>query len=345
MIGRILFAWWWRQIRGLIPERIRQARLSSRPRLIAAWNGHALALSLERQGNHTALGTLGQSEAGDAETQAACQSVLSGRSHPSETILHLPPGMVMQRELTLPAATEPDLDGVLAYEMDRLTPFSADAIFYSHAIVRRDAALNQLRVLLSLTLRAPVTPALRLLAPLGIQPNHLEDATRSIRIPLKTTRSSWRSLKDPRIMTATGATLLPAMVIALLFWRQSTEQAALSARIAALRPAAMEATMLRHQAEDRQAGETVIAATRRQWGDPMAVLAATTQMLPDNSFLTDLSLRQGQLIISGQSPEATGLIQVLSRTPVFRNPAFVAPVTRITGRNTSAFSIRVDVGQ
>lgn len=345
MIGRILFAWWWRQIRGLVPERMRQALQSSRPRLIAAWNGHTLALSLERQGNHTALGTLGLSEADDAETQAAWRSALPGRGHPPETILLLPSGIIMQRELTLPAATEPDLDSVLAYEMDRLTPFSADAIFYSHTIVRRDAALNQLRVLLSLALRSTVTPALNPLAPLGIQPDYLEDAARSIRIPLKTTRASWRSLRDPRLMAATGIILLPAMVIALLFWRQSTEQAALSARIAILRPAALEATMLRRQTEDRQAGETVIATTRRQWGDPMAVLAATTQVLPDNSFLTDLSLRQGQLIITGQSPEATGLIQVLSNTPIFRNPAFIAPVTRVTGRSTSAFSIRVDVGQ
>ncbi|MFT8776785.1 MAG: PilN domain-containing protein [Gluconacetobacter liquefaciens] len=304
-----------------------------------------LVLSLERQGDHTALGTLGLSEAEDTETQVACQALLSGRGNPHETILYLPPGMVMQRELTLPAAAEPDLDGVLTYEMDRLTPFSADTIFYSHTILRRDTALNQLRVLLSLTLRAPIAPALRLLAQFGIQPNHLEDATRSIRIPLRTNRSSWQNLKDSRILAATGVALLTAMVIALMFWHQSTEQAALSARITALRPAATEATMLRRQAEDRQAGERVIATTRRQWGDPMAVLAATTQMLPDNSFLTDLSLRQGQLIISGQSPEATGLIQVLSRSPVFHNPAFVAPVIRVTGRDASVFSIRVDVGQ
>ncbi|MBB2205319.1 PilN domain-containing protein [Gluconacetobacter takamatsuzukensis] len=345
MTGRLLFAWWWRQIRSLIPERIRSAQLSSRPRLVAAWTGQSLTLSLERQGGQTSLGTLGQSEAGDAETQAACQPLLAGRSHPPETILRLPPGMIMQREVTLPAATETGLDGALAYEMDRLTPFSADTIFYSHTIVRRDAAPNQVRILLSLVLRTSVAPALHMLAPLGIQPDRLEDATRSMHIPLKTNRSPWRSLQDPRTMAAAGAALLPAMVIVLLFWRQSTEQAALSARIAALRPAALEATMLRRQAEDRRAGETIIAATRRQWGDPMAVLAATTQMLPDTSFLTDLSLRQGQLIISGQSPEATGLIQVLSRTPMFRNPAFVAPVTRVTGQNASVFSIRADVGQ
>lgn len=344
MIARLLFAWWWRQIRSLIPERVRLARLQSPPRLVAAWNGQSLSLSLERQGRSTPLGTLGLSEAADAETQATCRAIQAGRYHPTETILLLPPGMVMQREVTLPAATETDLDGTLAYEMDRLTPFSADALFYSHTIIRRDAALNQVRILLSLVLRASVSTPLGMLASLGIQPDRLEDATRSVPIPLKTDRSPWRSLKDTRILVAAGATLLPALAVALLFWRQATEQAALSARIAALRPAALQAAMLRREAEDRQAGETVIAATRRQWGDPMAVLAATTQMLPDNSFLTDLSLRQGQLIISGQSPEATGLIQVLSRTPLFRNPAFVAPVTRVTGQNASVFSIRVDVG-
>ncbi|WP_323991665.1 PilN domain-containing protein [Nguyenibacter sp. L1] len=352
MAVRDMFAWWWRQVRDLVPGRARLARLSSRPVLVAAWDGASLALFLDRNGGLAPLGAYGPSDAGDtdetgdADARAACRAALdalAGRDRPAETVLRLPPGMVMQREVTLPAATESGLDSVLAYEMDRLTPFPAGAILYSHDIIRRDAELNQLRIMLSVVPRASVAPAVQMLERIGLQPDRLEDAARAVRIPLKARRAS--GLKDARVAAAAGIALLPALLVAALFWRQSAERAALSARIAALRPAAQQAALLRRQVEDRQAGVTVIAGARRQWGDPLAVLAVTTQVLPDDSFLTDLILRQGQLIISGQSSEATGLIQALSRDPAFRNPSFVAPVTRVSGQNASLFSIRADVGR
>ncbi|GBQ29560.1 PilN domain-containing protein, partial [Gluconacetobacter azotocaptans] len=142
-----------------------------------------------------------------------------------------------------------------------------------------------------------------------------------------------------------AAALLPAVAGGAAFWRQSVEQGHLAARIVLLRPEAEQARVLRRQAEDRSAGAGLIARERRRLGDPLEVLAAVTRILPDDSFLTDLILRQGQLIISGQASAATGLIQALSTDPLFRTPAFVAPVTRVEGQNASLFSIHAGVGQ
>ena len=48
----------------------------------------------------------------------------------------------------MPAATEENLPQVLSFEMDRLTPFRSDEVYFDHRVVGRDRAIaigDQLR--------------------------------------------------------------------------------------------------------------------------------------------------------------------------------------------------------
>ncbi|MBO1325128.1 PilN domain-containing protein [Acetobacter sp. TBRC 12305] len=346
MIVSAFLDWWWRQMRGLVPRRLRLVRFSSRPVLVALWDGATLTLCVEGPGGRVTLGTLATSAPPDDTLRAACDAVLKARPAPAAIVLRLGAGRIIRRAVSLPAATEADLGGALAFEMDRLTPFAADAVVYRYDIVRRDPELNQIQLVLSVVPRAFIEPALHMLATLGVRPAWVEDTGGAGRIALGAGRAG-RWGRGPGVLRGAalaGVLCLPVLAVAALFSHQSAQQARLAARIAALQPALHQAMLLRRTVEDRQAGATVIARARQQWGDPMAVLAATTQVLPDNSFLTDLVLRQGQLIMIGQSPEPTALIQALSTNTLFHDPAFAAPVTRAQGQGASAFSIRVDVG-
>jgi general secretion pathway protein L len=342
-----LFAWWWRQVTEMIPGWNRLSH-AARSVLVAEWTEAGLALSLHRGDRESPLVPCAMVRgAADESEIAACRdsvAALAGREAPSTTVLLLPPGMMMQRDVTLPLATEAALDTVLAYEMDRLTPFPADRIVYASDILRRDPDLKQMQVRLSIVPRASLAPGLDVLGRIGLHADMLRDGAHGAAIPMPALRTRQAGQRRTRLAIASAALLLLAAVVIACFWRQSVEQGHLAARIAALRPSADQAGALRRQIEDRSAGLDIIAAQRAQLGDPMEVLAATTRILPDDSFLTDLILRQGQLIISGQSSAATGLIEALSRDPVFHNPVFVAPVTRIEGRNASQFSIRAGVG-
>jgi general secretion pathway protein L len=68
-----------------------------------------------------------------------------------------------------------------------------------------------------------------------------------------------------------------------------------------------------------------------------------TRILPDDTFLTDFSLRDRHFTISGRSASAPRLITGLSADPMIRNAAFAAPVTRIEGASADAFSIGGDI--
>ena len=56
----------------------------------------------------------------------------------------------------------------------------------------------------------------------------------------------------------------------------------------------------------------VMAAAAAEVGNPLAVMAALTQALPDDSFLSQLTLNHRQLNIAGESGSAAALLAALS---------------------------------
>lgn len=346
MTLRMFLLWWGRQLFSLIPQRLRETRfIPARPVLSAVPQENHLALTLSSRDKTVALGRLGLSDAEDDETRSRCQNALKKASRPARLIMILPEAQIMQRSVTLPLAAENDLKTVLGFEMDRLTPFPAETLFWSHTVTHRDLSQKTVTLSLSLARRALVEPLLTPLSALGRSPDRLENASGSKQILLSPQRGGARlGLSDPRRLAWAGGAFMLVVLITLGFWQQSLRLNRLDAEMAALRPAARQASALRRQIEDHQAEARIMDQARKRWGDPLVILEALTDALSDRSYLTDLSLRQGQLLISGQSSEPTALIQTLSRTPLFHNPAFIAPVTHLSGQNASLFSIRTDIG-
>ncbi len=73
------------------------------------------------------------------------------------------------------------------------------------------------------------------------------------------------------------------------------------------------------------------------------MLAALTEILPDDTNLSDLVLRSRVATLSGRSAAAARLITALASDPTIHNPIFTAPVTRSDiAANVESFSIRLE---
>jgi general secretion pathway protein L len=101
--------------------------------------------------------------------------------------------------------------------------------------------------------------------------------------------------------------------------------------------------VLRRRVVARPVDAADFLAEKRHVGDAMQMLAALTDLLPDDTFVTTLGLRQRKLTISGQSSAAAGLIAILSSGPRFRDPAFAAPVVRDPASQIDTFSVNAVV--
>jgi general secretion pathway protein L len=332
--------WWGRQLLTLLPGAMRGRdfddgrailiSLVSAPGLVP----EAVDVSLPAAASETLL----LDDEGLARLRA-----LRARAPRAPVRLRLRTGSLLERDVVLPLAAERSLDRVLQYEMNRLTPFAAAETIWGWTIIRRERARARLHLRLTLGPRGPVASVLAKLAAVGAAPALLEAAARAAaegwrRIDLSGQEKAATSQPALRLGLALCGLMCLALV-AVPFVRQSIEMTRLGTRIAALEPLAAEVAHLRGDIEARAAGGSVVAAARDQVGDPLRALAAVTDALPDDSWLTDFVMQQRRLEIAGESRAAVQLIGRLSADPAILDPAFSAPVTRDDSGHLDVFSI------
>ena len=254
-------------------------------------------------------------------------------------ILRLPPGIMLSRTVSLPLAAAQDLATAIAFEMDRLTPFSANQVFWSVSDIETHPAQAKVTFRLLIVLQRQVDGVLAFLAARGLTPRWIEGeggviALEGARGRLSLLRSAkplhWLCLALVLLCIATPI-LRQELAIGRVDRLIQTHQAAGRLGEALLRRIAIANASRRAIAEARAAGEV------------LQVLASLTEALPDGTWLDDLALRDGDLTMDGHSSDAPQLIGLLSAVPLLRSPSFTAPVTRSTDNKTDQFSLHATV--
>lgn len=333
-----VLAWWAAQLRDLLPARL------------CADAGQGAAVIVEEQAGGLVLHERGgrrERRVGALETPQA-RAVLASRRG-ARLLLRVPGSAVLERPLSLPLAAETALDSIVAHEIDRISPFAATEVAWTYAVERRDRAAGRLELRIALLPRAAVAEAVGRLRDLG--------ATATSVLAPRSTGGDWRidlaAAGRPRRRGANARTaaalaaacaLLAASSAALPFVLQYTAIHHEEDRIAQLRPQVAQVEALRRQVAGRAGALDVVAAESARAGQVLNVLATLTTLLPDNTHLTSLGLRQRVLTLAGRSASAARLIPLLSADPAFGNAGFAAPVTRAEGVQGDVFSIRVEFG-
>ena len=318
-----LFHWWLRQMAGLLPRFLRPGAGDGHTALVAtldAPGNPAVVLSLRRRGREAVLCRAGPEEPPPARLP---------RSGPA--VLRVPAGTVLEREVTLPLSAEHVLRQVLTLEMDRLTPFAAGDVVWGFRASARDRTRGRVSLRLFLVPRRAVAAALASLDRLGIAVGALEcgagEGARRITLERPATVRERRAKWVTSGLGAACAVLAVAVLLVPVV-RQAEALSAAESRIEAVRPRVAEAEALRRRIADSRANRDGVAAQRARSGDVLGALAALTDSLPDDTYLTELSLSRRILLVRGQSAAAPRLITLLAGAPSFSNPAFTAPVTR-----------------
>jgi general secretion pathway protein L len=339
------FIWWFGQLTDLLPEGLRRSALAAPDAVVISPIGtlgssvDAVAVSLRRNGKETPLGRFGLGGAELSELPHA-----AGRP----TVLRLEERDVLGKTVSLPLAAERELGQALAFEMDRETPFKAEDLYWNHRIEAADRQSGRLSIRLVLTPKAGLAALLTALDRVGIHPRRAEivdgpDA--GFYLPLDSNggrahRSSSRALWP----TAACCVALGLAAAVIPFLRQEIALAALDREIASARAAASEADGLRQEIDRLSGSADFIESERDNAGRPLVVLAAATRVLPDDTYLTEMELKQRKVTLTGRSAAAARLIGPLAADGTFRNPGFAAPVTRLEALHSELFTINAEVG-
>ncbi len=341
---RDFLSWWLGELGELLPRALRRSPPTAADATVITPIGgagqatDAVAVSLRRNGKETPLASFTLGTTGLADIP---------RAGGKPTVLRLRQSDVLGKTVTMPIAAERELDQALGFEMDRETPFTADEIYWNHRVESADRENGRLSVRIVLAPQAGLDPLLGALRQAGLAPRRAEIADgpdAGFWLPLdgnggRVRPASSRWVKPAAVCCA----VLALAAVVTPFVRQSLALNALDRQVAAGRAAASEAEGLRHQIERLTGSANLIEGERDKAGRPLAILAAATRVLPDDTYLTEMELRQRKLTLSGRSAAAARLIGAFAADREFLNPAFAAPVTRIEALRLEIFTIIAEV--
>jgi general secretion pathway protein L len=328
MLARFLF-WWTARIAELLPKSWTDAVAGAPDGIVADLDQmDNLTLSIRSGGKQEAI------TSGAAARLAARKPVL----------LRARPEVVLVKHHVVPTAPRRDLDQLLRHELARITPFASENLFWRWDGHPKPGDRSRIAVTLTMVPKVAMAAALEALAKAGIEPRFIEtgpaERPRLLAIDDEAGRPAGRL---PVRALAWACACLAVIALMLPVLQQELALHATNTAIDDLQPAIKQVEALRRGITADGAGQAVLAQEMERRGDVLQVLATVTRILPDDTYLTDFTLRERQMVLGGRSAAAARLITALSADPAIRDAAFAAPVTRIEGATTDVFSIRAGV--
>jgi general secretion pathway protein L len=249
----------------------------------------------------------------------------------SRVTVLLPRGTVLQRRVTLPVMPETALRSALELQIDRLSPFAADAVRFDARVHERDAVEGTMLVDVAAAPRAPVEALEQRLTAFGLKPVAIDfdggDGARAgfdLRAPAPAggARNAW--------LTTAGFALAAAAAwyIAMIAWGTAREREVdgWKATVDSLRPVAARTAVLRREVEGLI--EPLQIARTHVSGAALHPLAEVTKILPDTARLAEYRLADGVVELTGLANDAPSLIGKLEASTLFKEVKFRSPVMR-----------------
>ena len=337
-------SWWGRSLAQLLPSRLRRALELEPGRVLLQPSEGTVALQLQRDQRLESAGALDAAALGLAGDRDPFAAVLDPRSRQLPRWLLLPADSALVRRLRLPAAAAGRLREVAGFEIERQTPFTADAVVFD-ARVLGPAGEGQLEVALVVVPVTRLQPRLEALGPVGrtlagvdVQGAGGEPLGVNLLPPAQRHR-----LRDPwstvnRVLAVVALLALVAAAAQVLDNRRDAAdelEATLAARAEAGR---REAEGLR-QAQLLLAGRGFLERTRAARPPATAVLAELSRRLPDDTYLENLSIRGDQLNLVGLGRNPAALVGQLQGADLWRSPALAGAVMPDPGSGRDRFTL------
>ena len=243
----------------------------------------------------------------------------------------LRPARFLFRPLELPARAADFLEGIVRAQIDRLTPWSAsEAVFGCSAPV--ESGTDSITTMIAATTRKVAMNYVQAVS--GFHPSAIavctdvaeRDAGR-VKVFEQKARGHLDAARLSRALQLTlgitaAAALLVTIADAYIADSLGTQEAELAQQISARRAAIRSGND-----GDRS---PIATLERRKYETPASVivLEALSQVLPDNTYVTELHLAGSKLQIAGITHDAPSLIPLIEQSQHFTRATFYAPTTR-----------------
>lgn len=329
---------WWRGLNSLAPVPLADIFLRPAPRLRVRMEKERILLEhvLPEQSVRELM-QLGYSELDVLEDSSLYEQLTAGvNSELLQVDLVLPEEQVLRCKVNVPVAAQGNLRQALGYQISKLTPFSREQVFYDVVEGMRNASTCMLEAEL-------------LVVPKSFAEQWIEHIVRITGLPVARLQVPLQTGGQPMTVNLLGKLGVPSrwskrlnrnsgLLLLLMF----SLGLALFAPVAKLRMQVVQGKQEIAQLESRveqvrkewyglQEGASSLGFMLEQYaqhGRPIQVLDELTRLIPDNIFLTGLTLEKNRLEISGQGADVVELVELLNASELFEQVRFASTITR-----------------
>lgn len=340
--------WWSGELLSFLPPRWREALAVEHACLLLSRFETGCEVQLERAGVRSSLLQLADDQREDWREQLSRGIDENLRNLPQ--VLGLPAARLLRRSVLLPAAALDNLDAVLGFELDRQTPFKPDQVYFASRVLKQEAGGKQVQVELLVVPRPILDQAVAALGPLsqGLAGVDVLDAHgRRVGVNLLPVE---RRASQPRTQPLIQLGLLLASVV-LVFsgMGQIVENRvgaveSMQAQVQEQRERAREVSALRTQLEDSAGAANFLAVQKQTQASMVLLLDEITRRLPDDTFLTRLSVSGNQVSLSGYSAQALKLVGELQKSELLKDAALNGGVQQEPRVARDMFTINASYG-
>ena len=355
--------WWLSELVHLLPRKWCASLLGQQTLYRLSLTAGRLDLVFAAQSQETTLGHcyllsegIAVSEIDTLAQTAARQELLAnisalGNKPSGRIVLELADDYLLVRDITLPLVSAGDIASMLGHEIDRLSPFAKDQVCYSYEVLQKDLPNGKLRLRLMCLEKAVLEGLLEQCDDLGLSVCHVQSqtgllATDTLRasrnlLPLDRRPAKEKLWSRANQMMAGLALVLLFTVFMLPLWHYENQIETLSTEVNALLEQSKAVRARQASLVNALDIRDALVARKNSEFEKIIILHNLVQVIPDNTWLTRVTVRDSVLEIEGESDKSSDLIEKLESEEAFYQVEFASSVTRNSRTAKERFQIKM----
>jgi len=300
--------WWTDELMGMLPPEWRE-RLTHRSHYVAKVRGSGIVYSDEESG-----------------------ALLAAKPKGSIKFL-IPSERVLTRQIDLPLLPLSDVKRMVALEIDRLSPFQPEQVYFDADIVSRDPESGRQQVAVGILPRTTAEQFLGFvrehdLAPAAIGVAHNGTAAPDFDFLAAMRDAQGGDAAQRRsLYWWVAAAVLLVLNIAFLTYRDSTSLDELRQAVEAQQIPVAAALRTRDKVNHEAANRALLLASKERTS-PLPVLDAVTKAMPQDAWVSRFEWNGRTVHIRGQRKTSNDILARLESSPVLRNARSLSGDTR-----------------
>lgn len=319
-------SWWFSTLGETLPARMRSGLQQNRLNLILEFQEQQLKLSAG--GQQWLLSSPWDAKA----LPEALKKVISRAQF---VTLTLPQDMTLKTSISVPRSARDYIDNVVRFEMDRVTPFKADQVYYDTGTIVDEPGTEQCSVELYLVPIETLSAILDQLNRLSIQtdrviPHELLNRPENNFNLLSKSEETVVKARYQRFQFSLLFInlLLLVAIISLPLMEKQNRIDQLQDQVSQLRLQANEVFDIREERQTLFKQQQDYVQLRQQQNSTLNLIAELTRLLPDTVWLNKIAMQGNALRIQGESGNASELIALLQNSGQLTDVSFFSPVTQ-----------------